>query len=103
MDIPLTDEDLRDWAARDDAWPSATMAKELLALRAVLDQIDDLAFEILAGEGETKRQAQDKLGDLLAARIDDQLRDVLSVKAQPDPESNLRKEQHEPIGRGLQR
>lgn len=42
-----------------------------------LSEIDDLAFQILAGEGAEKRRAEDALGDLLAKRVDAQLRDAL--------------------------
>jgi hypothetical protein len=41
MNIPLTDDDLRDWA-RDEAWPSAVMAQELLALRGHLRRLREL-------------------------------------------------------------
>jgi hypothetical protein len=58
---------------------------ELAVLRAELGRIDDLAFEIMAGEGESKRQAQDRLTDLLATRMDRQLHEALSPQPQPEP------------------
>lgn len=62
---------------------TAAVVQERNQLADTLAVIDDLAFAVMAGEGEDKRRAQDALADLLAKRIDGRLREALAAGKPP--------------------